>query len=115
MNGIVQLFDEFEHIKYAKLAVASKILYTKRPALIPMMDSVVQEYYKRAYPDYDWSWKCAPLAEQLMRHFRDDLLAAKPQLTALGAELEKEHRTLSLVRLLELLIWMETERQGYYR
>jgi hypothetical protein len=112
-DTIVRMFEEFEHIKYAKLAVASKILHKKRPALIPMMDDVVRKYYEGVYPSFPWSWKCGPLSGQLMRHFREDLLVARPQLETLAAS--QVDTPLTLVRLLELLIWVETEPRGYYR
>lgn len=114
-HAILAMFEEFEHIKYAKLAVASKILHKKRPALIPIMDDIVRRYYQQAYPDLAWSWKCGPLSGQLMRHARGDLLAARPQLEVLASALQTDSRPLTLVRLLEVLIWMEAEPKGYYR
>jgi hypothetical protein len=112
---IVAMFEEFEHTWGTKLAVGSKILHKKRPELIPIMDDVVRRYYERAYPDFEWNPKCGPLSGQLMRHFRDDLLAAKPQLEVLASELLAGGRSLTQVRLLEVLVWIETEPRGYYR
>ena len=114
-RAIAAMFEEFEHIKHAKLAVASKILHKKRPTLIPIMDDIVRRYYRRAYPDLAWSRKCGPLSGQLMRHARDDLLAARSQLESLASMLQTEGHPLTLVRLLEVLIWMEAEPKGHYR
>jgi hypothetical protein len=114
-DTIVEMFEEFEHMRHAKLAVASKILHKKRPALIPIMDNVVRKYYEHAYTSFAWSPKCGPLSGQLMQHFRDDLLAARPQAEALSAAVQADGHRLTLVRVLEMLIWMETEPRGYYR
>jgi hypothetical protein len=114
-DTIARMFEEFDHIRHAKLAVGSKILHKKRPALIPMMDEVVRRYYESAHPDFRWSWKCGPLAGQLMRHFREDLLAARSHLEVLASSLAAEGHRLTPVRLLEMLIWTEKEPRGYYR
>jgi hypothetical protein len=114
-DTVVEMFGEFEHIRHAKLAIASKILHKKRPALIPMMDDVIRTYYEQAYPDFGWSPKCGPLSGQMMHHFREDLLAARPQLEELASVLEAKGHRLTLVRLLEMLVWIETEPRGYYR
>jgi len=111
---IVRVFTEFEHIRHAKLAVASKILHKKRPSLIPMMDDVIRRYYQQAYPEFAWSRMCGPLSGQLMHHFRDDLLAARPQLETLAAYLHADGYQLTLVRLLEMLIWIERDPKRRY-
>lgn len=114
-DTIIGMFEQFDHIKHAKLAVASKILHKKRPKLVPMMDEVIRRHYEQAYPGFQWSWRCGPLSGQLMHHFRADLLAARPELEAVVEELQVSGHSLTLVRLLEMLIWIETEPRGYYR
>ena len=114
-DTVVGMFGEFEHIRHAKLAVASKILHKKRPSLIPMMDDVIRRYCEQAYPSYAWSPKCGPLSGQLMQHFRQDLIAAQLELQALASRLGAAGYPLTLVRLLEMLVWIETEPRGYYR
>lgn len=114
-DTVVRMFEEFEHTRHAKLAVASKILHKKRPSLIPIMDYVIRRYYEQTYPSYAWSPKCGPLSGQLMRHFRQDLVAVQSQLQALASHLRAAGNPLTLVRLLEMLIWIEKEPKGHYR
>jgi hypothetical protein len=47
--------------------------------------------------------------------FRDDLRQARDEIEGLRAELVLQGFSLSPVRILELLIWTETEPAGYYR
>jgi hypothetical protein len=114
-DTIVSMFGEFEHIKHAKLATASKVLHKKRPWLVPMMDDVICSHYRNACPEFDWSDKCGPLSGQVMQHLREDLLAARHELECLGMAIQASGHRLTLVRLLEMLIWIETEPRGYYR
>ncbi len=50
-----------------------------------------------------------------MQHSREGLPAARPQLEALASSLGAAGHQLTLVRLLEMLIWIQTEPRGYYR
>jgi hypothetical protein len=50
-----------------------------------------------------------------MEHFRRDLLAVEQPLRDATAELQAAGFMLTPVRALELLVWTETEPQGYYR
>ena len=66
-----QLFDAFADIRGAGLAKMTKALYPKRPALIPMLDSMVQKYLQ----DDDLGAQ-APIAERalgLVRGYQRDL------------------------------------------
>ena len=80
----------------------TKALHPKRPALIPMLDSVVQKYLGS-----DDLGAQAPFGERalgLVRGYKRDLNA-----TAGGANLRRElathSRAATEVRILDLLIW----------
>ena len=81
----------------------TKTLHPKRPALIPMLDSVVQRYLR----DDDLGAE-APFAERALgfvRGYKRDLDQNRAALRALRQELERRGYRLTDVRLLDLLIW----------
>lgn len=103
------------------VAVATKVLHRKRPALIPILDSVIIGYYRQSSGER-WlsaAWederRAAEAAVRVMQLFREDLLGVRDQLEQLTRQLSSEGFRLTPVRALELLIWTEAERQGYYR
>jgi Family of unknown function (DUF6308) len=49
-SAITLLFDAFADIRGVGFAKMTKALYRKRPALIPILDSVVQTYLKTGDP-----------------------------------------------------------------
>ena len=115
------LLDAAVTVPGVLLAVATKVLHRKRPALIPMMDSVIVGHY-RQFSDEKWlaaAWedqrRAAEAGIRVMQLFRDDLVAARTQLDTLGATLASGGFPMTTVRALELLVWTEVEPQGYYR
>ena len=81
----------------------TKALHPKRPALIPMLDSVVQRYLEADDPGAD-----APFGERavgLMRGYKRDLDRNGATLRAVRRELARRGRELTEVRILDLLVW----------
>jgi hypothetical protein len=98
-----QLFDAFADLRGVGLSKMTKTLHRKRPALIPMLDSVVQGYLA----DDDPGAK-APFGERalgLVRGYKRDLDVNRVPLRAVRRELAKRSHPLSEVRVLDLLIW----------
>ena len=99
-----ELFDAFAGIRGVGLSKATKALYRKRPALIPMLDSVVQKYLAEDDPGTQ-----APFGEralELVRGYKSDLDRNRVALSILRRETRRE-RELSEVRILDLLIWAD--------
>ncbi len=99
-----ELFDAFAGIRGVGLSKATKTLYRKRPALIPMLDSVVQKYLAEDDPGTQ-----APFGEralELVRGYKSDLDRNRVALSILRRETRRE-RELSEVRILDLLIWAD--------
>ena len=99
-----RLFDAFGGIRGVGFSKATKTLHPKRPALIPMLDSVVQKYLVDDDPGAQ-----APFGERaiaLVRGYKGDLDRNSAALTALRAELGPGQE-LSEVRILDLLIWAD--------
>jgi len=98
-----QLFDAFAGIRGVGLSKMTKALYPKRPALIPMLDSVVQAYLR----DDDLGAQ-APFAKRalgLVRGYQRDLDRNRAAVQAVRQELARRGYRLTEVRILDLLIW----------
>jgi hypothetical protein len=97
-----QLFDAFADIRGVGLAKMTKALNPKRPALIPILDSVVQKYLT----DNDIGPR-APFGERalvLVRGYKRDLDINRAALRAVRQDLATRGYELTEVRILDLLI-----------
>jgi len=97
------LFDAFADIRGVGLSKATKALHPKRPALIPMLDSVVQRYLAEDDPGAR-----SPFGEralELIRGYTRDLDRNRAALRAVRRELVRRGYDLTEVRILDLLIW----------
>jgi hypothetical protein len=97
------LFDAFADIRGVGFSKMTKALHPKRPALIPMLDSVVQKYLESHDPGAQ-----APFGERalgLVEGYKRDLDRNRTALRAIRQELAGRSYGLSEVRILDLLIW----------
>ena len=97
-----QLFDAFAGIRGVGLSKMTKALHPKRPALIPMLDSIVQKYLQ----DDDLGAQ-APFGERalgLVRGYKLDLDRNWAAVQAVRQELTRRGYGLTDVRILDLLI-----------
>jgi Family of unknown function (DUF6308) len=102
-----QLFDAFADIRGVGCSKMTKALHPKRPALIPMLDSVVQRYLQ----DDDLGAR-APFGERalgLARGYKRDLDRNRAAVRAVRQELARRSYALTEVRILDLLIWSVLE------
>jgi hypothetical protein len=97
---LTRLFDAFAEIRGVGFSKMTKALHKKRPALIPMLDSVVQ-----AYLPTDASESFGEGATGLVRSYKQDLDRNRASLRALRRELTLRGHELTEVRLLDILIW----------
>jgi uncharacterized protein Usg len=98
-----ELFDAFADIRGIGPSKMTKALHYKRPALIPMLDSVVQKYLQ----DDDLGVK-APFGERalgLVRGYKRDLDRNLGAVRAVRREIARRGYGLTEVRILDLLIW----------
>jgi hypothetical protein len=98
-----KLFDAFAEIKGVGFSKMTKALHPKRRALIPLLDSVVQQYLKGDDPGPP-----APFGEralELARGYKRDLDRNRASLRALRRELAARNHAVTEVRILDLLIW----------
>jgi hypothetical protein len=97
-----QLFDAFVDIRGVGFSKMTKILHPKRPALIPMLDSIVQKYLADDDPGAGAAFGERALA--LVHGYKHDLDHNRATLRALRQELAERGFRLTEVRILDLLI-----------
>jgi hypothetical protein len=120
--------QQFEQLIHAAVQVpevlvprAVKVLHRKRRGYIPMLDTVVINHYLEAAgrtalkEQTQNKQRAAAVAVEVLKDFRADLSGRIDQIAALRAELARAGYPLTPVRILEVLVWTETEPQGYYR
>jgi hypothetical protein len=116
-----ELLHAAVQVRSVLIPVATKVLHRKRCFLIPMLDSVVIRYYlsapqyKALLPGTESKEKAADVAMEALRLFHDDLLQAQDEIESLQGHLEQAGFPLSPIRVLEVLVWTETEPAGGYR
>jgi hypothetical protein len=102
-STLTGLFERFSGIRGIGLSKVTKTLHPKRPALIPMLDSVVQAYLAR--DDLGGSEPFAERATALVRSYKADLDHNRGPLHGLQRELAGRGYQLTEVRILDILIW----------
>jgi hypothetical protein len=98
-----QLFDAFADIRGVGFAKATKALHPKRPALIPMLDSVVQKYLQDDDLGADSAYGERALG--LVRGYQRDLDRNRTAIRVVRRELARRNYASTEVRILDLLIW----------
>jgi hypothetical protein len=91
----------------------TKALHRKRPALIPMLDSIVQAYLTRD-DSRTGSTDFGERATALVRSYKRDLDRNRSALRELKRELGNRKYVTTEVRILDLLIWSaeDSERRS---
>ena len=102
---LTRLFDAFADIRGVGFSKMTKALHRKRPALIPMLDSVVQAYLARDDPEMPSSGLFGERATALVRSYKRDLDRNRSALHEVQRELASRTYRLTEVRILDLLIW----------
>ena len=90
---LARLFDAFAGIRGVGVSKMTKTLHPKRPALIPILDSVVQAYLGEETPT------------ALVRSYKRDLDRNRSALRSVQRELVSRGYRLTEVRILDILIW----------
>ena len=98
-----QLFNAFADIRGVGFSKMTKALHPKRPALIPMLDSVVQVYLQD--DDLGAQASFGERALALVRGYKRDLDHNSAGVRAVRQEITTRGHELTEVRILDLLIW----------
>jgi Family of unknown function (DUF6308) len=102
---LTRLFDAFADIRGVGFSKMTKSLHRKRPALIPMLDSVVQAYLTVDDLGTPSSRSFGERATALVRSYKRDLDRNRLVLREIQRELASRNYRLTEVRILDLLIW----------
>jgi Family of unknown function (DUF6308) len=102
---LTSLFEAFADIHGVGVSKTTKALHRKRPALIPMLDSVVQGYLTADDQPAQLPGSFGERATELVRSYKRDLDRNRAALGAARRELASGGHPISEVRLLDLLIW----------
>jgi len=108
-DALTHLFDAFGGIRGLGFSKVTKTLHPKRPALIPMLDSVVQAYLESD----DTSGSFGERATALVRGYKRDLDGNRAALRELRRELAARGYRLTEVRVLDILIWSVGAQLGW--
>jgi hypothetical protein len=100
--ALTRLFDGFADISGIGFSKMTKALHPKRPALIPMLDSVVQAYLAVDEPKASFGER----ATTLVRSYKQDLDRNLAALRQVQRDLvSRGYGPLSEVRVLDVLVW----------
>jgi hypothetical protein len=101
-RSLTRLFDAFADISGIGFSKMTKGLHPKRPALIPLLDSVVQAYLAAADEPASFGERATTLVASY-KHDLDRNLAALRQVQR--ALVSRGYGPLSEVRILDVLVW----------
>jgi Family of unknown function (DUF6308) len=104
-SPLTRLFEAFADIRGVGFSKMTKALHRKRPALIPMLDSVVQAYLAGDDPAIRPSGSFGERAIALVRAYKDDLDRNRSTLEEIRRELVRRGYRLTEVRILDVLVW----------
>jgi Family of unknown function (DUF6308) len=110
--SLTRLFDAFGDIRGVGFSKMTKALHRKRPALIPMLDSVVQAYLTRDDPSARSPGSFGERATALVRSYKRDLDRNRSALHEIQQELASRTYRLTEVRILDLLIWSVSAKRA---
>jgi Family of unknown function (DUF6308) len=102
---LTRLFDRFADIRGVGFSKMTKALHWKRPALIPLLDSVVQAYLTTDDPTKRLTGSFGERAIALVQIYKRDLDRNRSALHEIQRELVSRGYRLTEVRILDLLIW----------
>jgi hypothetical protein len=102
-RSLTRLFDAFADISGVGFSKMTKALHPKRAALIPLLDSVVQEYLATEEPE---PGSFGERATALLGSYKHDLDRNLAALRQIQRELVRRgYRPLTEVRILDVLVW----------
>jgi hypothetical protein len=99
--ALTRLFDGFADLRGVGFSKMTKALHRKRPALIPILDSVVQDYLRIEEPPDSF----AEHAVALVRRYKGDVDRNQSALRFIRHELAGRGHELTEVRILDIVIW----------
>lgn len=108
-EAVRTLLNDMCSISGVKRAIATKILHKKRPNLIPIIDSVVLDFYANNNK--------ASTTDVIFDELRHDLIENATALKWLSDQANESSPSMVLtpLRLLEMIVWLQAKKGGNYR
>ena len=103
--ALTRLFDCFADIRGVGFSKMTKALYPTLPAMIPMLDSAVQEYLAGDDPGPRSSASFGERATALVRGYKRELDRNRVALQELRRQLADRGHRVTEVRILDIVIW----------
>jgi hypothetical protein len=103
-DGLRSLVAAFDGVPAIGLARITKVMHRKRPALIPLLDSVVEAYLVGLEP-VPRTWLRPDRAEALTRIYRREMELNRRALMCLRAEMAARGFVLTECRLFDIFAW----------
>jgi hypothetical protein len=103
-DGLRSVVAAFDGVPAVGLARITKVMHRKRPALIPILDSVVEAYLVGLEP-VPRAWLRPERALALTRIYRREIELNRRALTCLRAELAARGFDLTECRLFDIFAW----------
>jgi uncharacterized protein DUF6308 len=100
-GALTRLFESFGGLPGVGYSKMTKALYVKRPGLIPILDSVVQDYLKTEKPTGSFGEEATALVRRFKRDLDDNIAVLRDVQRQLAAHTYR----VTEVRLLDVLIW----------
>jgi uncharacterized protein DUF6308 len=110
-TSLTRLFEGFAGIRGVGFSKMAKTLHPKRPALIPILDSVVQTYLAED-EDRKEPASFGERATELVHSYKRDLDRNRSALRAVRRDLAHRGYSITDVRLLDVLIWSVATAQA---
>jgi Family of unknown function (DUF6308) len=108
IDAAAQLIDLFSKAPHIDRSKATKVLYKKRPEFIPVIDTIVGNFFRKNFPHL--LIEKSPSID-VLRLFRHILMTQIRPLSQIKSTLEEKGFCLSTARLLSYLIWLEWRKR----
>jgi hypothetical protein len=121
ISALVEMVLSATYVKWTLSAVATKVLHRKRRELVPILDTVMVKAY---CGDQDGAILAASDASEskvrsaltsVISAIREDVDARRLELDQLARSTAEKGCAIGPLRVHDILVWTETEEQGYYR
>jgi Family of unknown function (DUF6308) len=107
---LTKLFDSFAGIRGVGFSKMTKALHPKRPAVIPMLDSLVQAYLAGDDPGPRSSASFGERATALVRSYKRELDRNRSALNEIRRQLARRGHRPTEVRIFDMVIWCVSAR-----
>jgi hypothetical protein len=108
LDAAGELIALLEQARWLALGKVTKVLHKKRPAFIPVIDSVVGDFLWKNFP---WAIRRTSGPRDVLAQLRTLLMILRPRLGVIQHNVAAQGFCLTSVRILDYLIWLGWREQ----